>query len=234
MTDVVLSCAQLPCRSGRFLPGVLQVGVDDSSLELQMKLDKEYARLDEDGNYLVNSSSDATLVARCWSKNITLPSIRKRTGTHDRRRRPLRLQRLTPLPLSHIISPLHATTTALFSIHHYTIICSSLYILLYHTSLLRPMDPAAYLFITVALRHPRVLVLGLLVAHKSIEIIIIKKKKTKNVAKFLGSSLHVSAFGKWRCSSSKGECALPCWCQMIFGHLPLCRTPMRAPQSDPG
>jgi hypothetical protein len=65
MTDVVLSRAQLPCRSGRFLPGVLQVGVDDSSLKLQMKLDKEYARLDEDSDYLVNSSSDATLVARC-------------------------------------------------------------------------------------------------------------------------------------------------------------------------
>jgi DNA-directed RNA polymerase II subunit RPB1 len=34
--------------AGGFLPGVLQVGVDDSSLELQMKLDEEFARLVED------------------------------------------------------------------------------------------------------------------------------------------------------------------------------------------
>jgi DNA-directed RNA polymerase II subunit RPB1 len=34
--------------AGSFLPGVLQVGVDDSSLELQVKLDEEYARLVED------------------------------------------------------------------------------------------------------------------------------------------------------------------------------------------
>jgi DNA-directed RNA polymerase II subunit RPB1 len=30
---------------GGFLPGVLQVGIDDSSLELQARLDEEYAQL---------------------------------------------------------------------------------------------------------------------------------------------------------------------------------------------
>ncbi|KAG5643823.1 DNA-directed RNA polymerase II subunit rpb1 [Asterophora parasitica] len=38
--------------AGGFLPGVLQVGVDDSSLELQAKLDEEYARLVQDRNLL--------------------------------------------------------------------------------------------------------------------------------------------------------------------------------------
>jgi DNA-directed RNA polymerase II subunit RPB1 len=38
--------------AGGFLPGVLQVGVDDSSLELQVKLDEEYARLVEDRRLL--------------------------------------------------------------------------------------------------------------------------------------------------------------------------------------
>jgi DNA-directed RNA polymerase II subunit RPB1 len=38
--------------SGGFLPGVLQVGIDDSSLELQAKLDEEYARLVEDRRLL--------------------------------------------------------------------------------------------------------------------------------------------------------------------------------------
>ncbi|KAF8134819.1 RNA polymerase Rpb1, domain 6-domain-containing protein [Boletus edulis] len=33
---------------GGFLPGVLQIGIDDSSLELQAKLDEEYAWLVED------------------------------------------------------------------------------------------------------------------------------------------------------------------------------------------
>jgi hypothetical protein len=47
---------------------------------------------------------------------------------------------------------------------------SSLYILLYLTSVLRPTDPAAYPLITVALvRHPCILVLSLLVARKTIE-----------------------------------------------------------------
>jgi len=46
------------CYDGRFtttegfLPGVLQVGVDDSSLELQAKLDEEYARLVADRTLL--------------------------------------------------------------------------------------------------------------------------------------------------------------------------------------
>ncbi|KAF8885266.1 hypothetical protein CPB84DRAFT_1850463 [Gymnopilus junonius] len=38
--------------AGGFLPGVLQVGIDDSSLELQAKLDEEYARLAEDRGLL--------------------------------------------------------------------------------------------------------------------------------------------------------------------------------------
>ncbi|KAL5534789.1 hypothetical protein ACEPAG_1253 [Sanghuangporus baumii] len=37
---------------GGFLPGVLQVGIDDSSLELQEKLDEEYERLCEDRRLL--------------------------------------------------------------------------------------------------------------------------------------------------------------------------------------
>ncbi|THH07234.1 hypothetical protein EW146_g9383 [Bondarzewia mesenterica] len=37
---------------GGFLPGVLQVGIDDSSLELQMKLDEEYHQLSEDRRVL--------------------------------------------------------------------------------------------------------------------------------------------------------------------------------------
>ncbi|KAF8170369.1 hypothetical protein BJ912DRAFT_1148858 [Pholiota molesta] len=40
--------------SGGFLPGVLQVGIDDSSIELQAKLDEEYARLCEDRRLLRN------------------------------------------------------------------------------------------------------------------------------------------------------------------------------------
>ena len=38
--------------SGGFLPGVLQVGLDDSSLELQAKLDEEFAQLMEDRRVL--------------------------------------------------------------------------------------------------------------------------------------------------------------------------------------
>lgn len=38
--------------SGGFLPGVLQVGIDDSSLELQAKLDEEFAQLSEDRRLL--------------------------------------------------------------------------------------------------------------------------------------------------------------------------------------
>ncbi|PCH33167.1 RNA polymerase II large subunit [Wolfiporia cocos MD-104 SS10] len=38
--------------SGGFLPGVLQVGLDDSSLDLQSKLDEEYAQLVEDRRLL--------------------------------------------------------------------------------------------------------------------------------------------------------------------------------------
>ncbi|KAF9544636.1 beta and beta-prime subunits of DNA dependent RNA-polymerase, partial [Agrocybe pediades] len=38
--------------AGGFLPGVLQVGIDDSSLDLQAKLDEEYARLVEDRRLL--------------------------------------------------------------------------------------------------------------------------------------------------------------------------------------
>ncbi|KII94419.1 hypothetical protein PLICRDRAFT_36689 [Plicaturopsis crispa FD-325 SS-3] len=38
--------------SGGFLPGVLQVGLDDSSLQLQAKLDQEYAQLVEDRRLL--------------------------------------------------------------------------------------------------------------------------------------------------------------------------------------
>lgn len=38
--------------AGGFLPGVLQVGIDDSSLELQSKLDEEFSRLVEDRRVL--------------------------------------------------------------------------------------------------------------------------------------------------------------------------------------
>ena len=38
--------------TGGFLPGVLQVGIDDSSLELQQKLDEEYTRLEQDRHLL--------------------------------------------------------------------------------------------------------------------------------------------------------------------------------------
>ncbi|KAF9466907.1 beta and beta-prime subunits of DNA dependent RNA-polymerase [Collybia nuda] len=38
--------------AGGFLPGVLQVGIDDSSLELQSKLDEEFGRLSEDRRLL--------------------------------------------------------------------------------------------------------------------------------------------------------------------------------------
>ncbi|THG98988.1 hypothetical protein EW026_g3272 [Hermanssonia centrifuga] len=38
--------------SGGFLPGVLQVGLDDSSLELQAKLDEEFAQLSQDRRML--------------------------------------------------------------------------------------------------------------------------------------------------------------------------------------
>lgn len=38
--------------SGGFLPGVLQAGLDDSSLELQVKLDEEFAQLSEDRRLL--------------------------------------------------------------------------------------------------------------------------------------------------------------------------------------
>ncbi|KAG6916931.1 DNA-directed RNA polymerase II subunit rpb1 [Tephrocybe rancida] len=41
-------CVDVTDPAGGFLPGVLQVGIDDSSLELQSKLDGEYARLVED------------------------------------------------------------------------------------------------------------------------------------------------------------------------------------------
>ena len=37
---------------GGFLPGVLQIGIDDSSLELQAKLDEEYGRLVQDRRVL--------------------------------------------------------------------------------------------------------------------------------------------------------------------------------------
>ncbi|KAH0590072.1 DNA-directed RNA polymerase II subunit rpb1 [Termitomyces sp. J132] len=40
--------------AGGFLPGVLQIGIDDSSLELQSKLDEEYTRLLEDRRVLRN------------------------------------------------------------------------------------------------------------------------------------------------------------------------------------
>ncbi|KAF9261934.1 beta and beta-prime subunits of DNA dependent RNA-polymerase [Marasmius fiardii PR-910] len=40
--------------SGGFLPGVLQIGLDDSSLDLQTKLDEEYATLCEDRRLLRN------------------------------------------------------------------------------------------------------------------------------------------------------------------------------------
>ncbi|GLB36718.1 putative DNA-dependent RNA polymerase catalyzes the transcription of DNA into RNA using the four ribonucleoside triphosphates as substrates [Lyophyllum shimeji] len=40
--------------TGGFMPGTLQVGIDDSSLELQSKLDEEYARLVEDRRILRN------------------------------------------------------------------------------------------------------------------------------------------------------------------------------------
>ncbi|KAI6167226.1 RNA polymerase II largest subunit [Pisolithus thermaeus] len=40
-------------KEGGFLPGVLQMGVDDSSLELQAKLDEEYARLVQDHRELL-------------------------------------------------------------------------------------------------------------------------------------------------------------------------------------
>lgn len=39
---------------GGFLPGVLQVGIDDSSLELQQKLDEEYDQLSQDRMLLRN------------------------------------------------------------------------------------------------------------------------------------------------------------------------------------
>ena len=35
-------------KEGGFLPGVLQIGIDDSSLELQAKLDEKYGRLVQD------------------------------------------------------------------------------------------------------------------------------------------------------------------------------------------
>ena len=38
--------------TGGFLPGVLQVGIDDSSLELQQTLDEEYTRLEQDRHLL--------------------------------------------------------------------------------------------------------------------------------------------------------------------------------------
>ncbi len=38
--------------SGGILPGVLQVGLDDSSLELQAQLDEEFAQLSDDRNLL--------------------------------------------------------------------------------------------------------------------------------------------------------------------------------------
>ncbi len=38
--------------AGGFLPGVLQIGIDDSSLELQARLDEEYAQLLEDRRIL--------------------------------------------------------------------------------------------------------------------------------------------------------------------------------------
>jgi DNA-directed RNA polymerase II subunit RPB1 len=37
---------------GGFLPGMLQVGLDDSSLELQVKLDEEFAQLVDDRRLL--------------------------------------------------------------------------------------------------------------------------------------------------------------------------------------
>ena len=39
-------------KEGGFLPGVLQIGIDDSSLELQAKLDEEYERLVQDRHEL--------------------------------------------------------------------------------------------------------------------------------------------------------------------------------------
>jgi DNA-directed RNA polymerase II subunit RPB1 len=41
-------CVDVRDPAGGFLPGVFQVGGDDSSLELQVKLVEEYARLVED------------------------------------------------------------------------------------------------------------------------------------------------------------------------------------------
>ncbi|KIJ10873.1 hypothetical protein PAXINDRAFT_101865 [Paxillus involutus ATCC 200175] len=41
-------------KEGGFLPGVLQIGMDDSSLELQAKLDEEYGRLVQDRHELRN------------------------------------------------------------------------------------------------------------------------------------------------------------------------------------
>ncbi|KAI6111259.1 RNA polymerase 2 [Pisolithus sp. B1] len=40
-------------KEGGFLPGVLQIGINDSSLELQAKLDEEYARLVQDRRELL-------------------------------------------------------------------------------------------------------------------------------------------------------------------------------------
>lgn len=37
--------------SGGFTTGTIQVGIDDGSLELQLKLDEEYAQLVEDRRY---------------------------------------------------------------------------------------------------------------------------------------------------------------------------------------
>jgi len=59
--------------AGGFLPGVLQVGVDNSLFELQAKLDEEFARLVEDST---NLSSNACPPTNFTSLSTPITSFR--------------------------------------------------------------------------------------------------------------------------------------------------------------
>ena len=64
-------CVDVTDPAGRFVANVLQAGIDDSSLELQAKLDKEYGHLVDDRSFYGSSSFPVFLL----HSPIIFPSI---------------------------------------------------------------------------------------------------------------------------------------------------------------
>jgi DNA-directed RNA polymerase II subunit RPB1 len=71
--------------AGGFLPGVLQVGIDDSSLELQARLDEEYAQLLEDRRilreFIFPRTPEPTFPTTCPSTCNALYKMPSRSST---------------------------------------------------------------------------------------------------------------------------------------------------------